>query len=75
MSTRILVAAPESLDGTGSGDHDQPYVFGRRPTVVAPLPFSIRELARLLVVRSRLESGGDPGPDQAAQGDAQEEEI
>ncbi len=75
MNTRILVAAPESLDGTGSGDHDLPYVFGRHPTVAAPFPFTTREFAHLLLVRSRLQSGGDPGLDQAALGEAFEEEI
>lgn len=47
----------ESLDGSGAGDHDAPYVFGRRPPAMAPFPFSTRELARLMIVRSRLQAG------------------
>ena len=41
-------------DGIGSADHDQPYVFGRRPSSVAPYPFSTRQYVRMLVMRSRL---------------------
>ena len=40
-------------DGFGAGDHDQPYQFGRRPRAAATFPFSEREYARLLVLRSR----------------------
>jgi hypothetical protein len=36
--------------------HDQPYRFGRRPSVRAPFPFTERQFARLLVVRSRLQA-------------------
>jgi len=43
-----------TLDGVGAGDHDQPYRLGRRPRVVAPYPFSTREYARLLILRSRV---------------------
>jgi CheY-like chemotaxis protein len=43
-----------SLDGTGAGDHDLPYRFGGRPRVVAPSPFSTRQLARLLVLRGKV---------------------
>ncbi|MBV9357170.1 MAG: hypothetical protein JO023_16790 [Chloroflexi bacterium] len=39
------------------GDHDAPYTFGRRPNVSHPYPFSIREYARLLVLRSRYRDG------------------
>ena len=35
-------------------DHDQPYRFGRRPRAIAPYPFSTRQFARLLVLRSRV---------------------
>jgi hypothetical protein len=49
---------PASLDGTGAGDHDQAYTFGRRPSLDAPFPFSTREYARLLVLRSRFEAPG-----------------
>jgi hypothetical protein len=34
--------------------YDEPYRFGRKPTVRAPFPFSERQFARLLIVRSRL---------------------
>ena len=48
---------PASRSGVGPGDHDVAYVFGRRPTTQRPFPFSTRELARLLVLRSRVEAG------------------
>ena len=47
----------ESRDGIGAGDHDVPYVFGRLPKAAAPFPFSLREFARLMVVRSRVRDG------------------
>jgi hypothetical protein len=47
----------ESHDGSGAGDHDLPFVFGRKPHAAAPFPFSLRELGRLMVLRSRLQSG------------------
>ena len=46
-----------SLDGTGSADHDLPYRFGWRPTAETPFPFSTRQYARLLVLRSRIAEG------------------
>ena len=46
-----------SLDGSGAGDHDVPFKFGRRPRVSAPYPFSTRQYARLLVLRSQVEAG------------------
>ena len=49
--------AGESRDGIGAADHDMPYVFGRLPRAVAPLPFSTREFARLLVLRSHVRDG------------------
>jgi uncharacterized Fe-S cluster-containing radical SAM superfamily enzyme len=48
---------PTSLgtkDGLTAADNDTPYRFGRRPTVQAPFPFSERQFARLLSLRSRL---------------------
>ena len=48
---------PDSRDGTGAGDHDQPYRFGRRPRSSATYPFSTRQYARLLVLRSRVRAG------------------
>ncbi|HEY1293361.1 MAG TPA: hypothetical protein VGJ60_09785 [Chloroflexota bacterium] len=50
------IQPPGSRDGTGAGDHDVPYQFGRRPSVVAPYPFTTRQFARLLVLRSRLQA-------------------
>jgi hypothetical protein len=46
-----------SLDGVGAGDNDLPYRFGRRPHTNAPYPFSTRQYARLLILRSRVQSG------------------
>jgi hypothetical protein len=34
--------------------HDEPYRFGRRPTVQAPFPFTEGQFARLPIVRSRV---------------------
>ena len=42
------------LDGPGAGDHDEPYRFGRRPRASAPFPFTERQYARLLILRSRV---------------------
>ena len=44
-----------SLDGHGSGDHDVPFRFGRRPWANAPFPFSPRQYGRLLVLRGRVQ--------------------
>ncbi len=44
--------------------HDEPYCFGRRPTVRAPFPFTERQFARLLIVRGRLLASPSPA-DQA----------
>ena len=49
--------ATESCDGIGCGDHDTPFVFGRLPRALAPFPFSTRELARLMVLRSQVQAG------------------
>jgi hypothetical protein len=48
--------AAGSLDGTGAGDHDLPYRFFR-PRSSVPYPFSTRQYARLLILRSRVEAG------------------
>jgi hypothetical protein len=53
-----------SQDGTGAGDYDTPYTFGRRPRANAPSPFSLRQYTRLLVLRSRVQAslaGADDG--------------
>ena len=52
-------------DGDTAADHDEPYRFGRRPTTLAPHPFSERQYARLLILRSRVQSI-DSLQDQAA---------
>jgi hypothetical protein len=36
--------------------YDESYRFGRRPTVRAPFPFTERQFARLLIVRSRVQA-------------------
>jgi hypothetical protein len=46
-----------SLDAETAGDHDQPYVFGRRPRSNATGPFTTRQYLHLLVLRSRVEAG------------------
>jgi len=57
-----------SKDGSGAGDNDQPYTFGRRPRAIAPWPFTERQFMRLLVLRGRLgdqpdvEDGCQPHP-------------
>ena len=53
-------SAHESRHATGVGDHDAPYVFGRLARALAPFPFSTRELARLMILRSRLRTGLGP---------------
>jgi hypothetical protein len=45
-----------SLDGTGAGDHDVPYRFFK-PRVGLEYPFSTRQYARLLILRSRVGAG------------------
>jgi len=42
-------------DGTGAGDHDDPYRFGRRPNLNAPFPFTTRQYVRLVVLRGRVQ--------------------
>ena len=34
--------------------YDEPYRFGRKPTVRAPFPFTEHQFARLLIVRGRI---------------------
>jgi len=36
--------------------YDEPYQFGRRPNTRAPYPFTERQFARLLILRSRLDA-------------------
>jgi hypothetical protein len=55
-----------SLDGTGSGDHDQAYRFGFKPRAIHTYPFSTRQYVRLLVLRGRVQDGLLGSDDQAA---------
>jgi hypothetical protein len=55
-----------SLDGTGAADHDIAFHFGRRPSAVAPYPFSTRQYARLLVLPSRFQDRLIQGDDDTA---------
>ena len=57
MQSQPIGTRAGTLDGGGAGDHDQPFRFGRVPTSLAPYPFSTRQFARLLVLRSRVEAG------------------
>ena len=57
MAERVSPGGPGSKDGTGAGDHDTPFTFGRRPTTADPSPFTAREYARLLLLRGRLLDG------------------
>ncbi len=44
-------------DGAGAADHDQPFVFGARLTTRNAFPFSPRQFARLLCLRSHVRDG------------------
>jgi hypothetical protein len=57
QSLPITHQADGTLDGLGAGDRDQPYHFGRRLSSTAPYPFSTRQFAHLLMVRSRVQAG------------------
>jgi hypothetical protein len=54
MTTAARPTTCGSLDGVSAGDHDTPYCFGRMPNSAAPFPFTTRQYARLLVLRSRV---------------------
>jgi len=62
MSYELIQRVGETQDGTGAGDHDLPYKFGRSPRSTATYPFSTRQYARLLVLRSRVRDavGSEP---------------
>ena len=66
QSNAVPIQASEygSHDGSGAGDHDMPYTFGRRPRASAPYPFSTRQYAHLLVLRSRIAAGLFDGDDR-----------
>ena len=52
--TQLPETGAGSKDGSGANDHDEPFVFGRRPRASAPWPFTERQYAKLLVVRGRF---------------------
>ena len=56
----------ETLDGCGAADHDIPFEFGWRPRAAATYPFSTRQYARLLSLRSRVEAGLIGGDDRSS---------
>jgi hypothetical protein len=66
MTPQPVTEISGSHDGAGTGDHDVPFVFGRRPRAVAPYPFSTRQYVRLLVLRSKVEAGLVGRDDQRA---------
>lgn len=49
-------AARYAHDAIAATSYDEEYRFGRKPNTRAPFPFTEREFARLLIVRSRVES-------------------
>jgi hypothetical protein len=57
MTPEPVDAAIGSHDGDGAADHDAQYRFGRRPTAERTYPFTMRQYARLLVLRSQLQAG------------------
>ena len=70
MSTIRPYRPVGSADGQGSGDHDVPYRFGRKPRASHPHPISERQYARLLLLRSRVQErlvSDDIRPSQAEQ--------
>jgi hypothetical protein len=56
-----------TLDGNGASDRDQPYpLAGWRARAAAPYPFSTRQFARLLILRSRVSGGQYASDDLSA---------
>lgn len=55
MDATKAVSSPVS-SSIDAAAHDEPYQFGRRPTVRAPFPFTERQFARLLIARGLLEA-------------------
>jgi hypothetical protein len=56
-------------DIVAAASYDEEYRFGRKPNTRAPFPFTEREFARLLIVRSRIQaerSSLSADPDAAA---------
>lgn len=68
VDTPAQVRQPQSggsRDGSGAGDHDMPYQFGRCPTASSVHPFTTRQYARLLILRSRFQAGLAGSDDRA----------
>jgi len=63
LSTAAITSAQAIIDAPS---YDEPYRFGRRPTVQAPFPFTERQFARLLIVRSRLQAAPSAADQLAA---------
>ena len=63
--TEEAAALTGTKDGDTAADHDEPYRFGRRPNAMAPYPFTERQYARLLILRSHLQAVESP-EDRAA---------
>lgn len=57
MNPQSIELINGTRDGSGAADHDVPFRFGRRPRAEATFPFSTRQYARLLLLRSRVEAG------------------
>ncbi len=53
ISNATAASVEAVIDAPG---YDEPYRFGRRPTARAPFPFTERQFARLLIVRSRVQA-------------------
>ncbi len=64
IQSQQVQAQPATIDGTldghGAGDRDLPFRFGRKPSVSQPFPFSTHQYARLLILRSRVQSRTSP---------------
>src|ERR1700730_9704306 len=61
-----------SINESGGGDCDREYLLvGWRPRVAAAYPFSTRQLARLMILRSRI-AAGLVGVDDMSETDGQE---
>jgi len=57
------ISPVERAESTEAASYDEPYRFGRKPNSRAPFPFTEREFARLLIVRSRIQSTFNPAED------------
>jgi hypothetical protein len=57
----VSSAARTAIDAPA---YDEEYRFGRRPNTRSPFPFTERQFARLMIVRSRMQA--DPTIDDQA---------